>query len=142
MTFTTGVWGRGQQDARFGSALCIDGFAQPPFVGRMPNSNPPQSNKSTGIFAPFEWKNAARYLLPKRQESFISVISLFSLIGIALGVMTLIIVMSVMNGFKVELLKSILGLSGHVTIQSEMGNLSNYDAATARILKVPGVVRA
>ena len=85
---------------------------------------------------------AARYLRAKRQESFISVISLFSLIGIALGVATLIIVMSVMNGFRVELLKSILGLSGHVTIQSEMGNLSHYDAVTSRILKVPGVVRA
>jgi lipoprotein-releasing system permease protein len=85
---------------------------------------------------------AARYLRAKRQESFISVISLFSLIGIALGVATLIIVMSVMNGFKVELLKSILGLSGHVTIQSQMGNLSDYDTVTARIIKVPGVVRA
>ncbi|MFO1247970.1 MAG: lipoprotein-releasing ABC transporter permease subunit [Alphaproteobacteria bacterium] len=85
---------------------------------------------------------AARYLRAKRQESFISVISLFSLIGIALGVATLIIVMSVMNGFKVELLKSILGLSGHVTIQSELGNMANYDAVTARILKVPGVTRA
>ena len=48
-------------------------------------------------------------------------ISLFSLIGIALGVATLIIVMSVMNGFRVELLKSILGLSGHVTVQSQTG---------------------
>ena len=83
---------------------------------------------------------AARYLRAKRQESFISVISLFSLIGIALGVATLIIVMSVMNGFKVELLKSILGLSGHVTIQSQMGNMADYDAVTARIRNVPGVV--
>lgn len=116
----------------------MDGFASPPYVGRMPESPP----KSTGIFAPFEWMIAARYLRAKRQESFISVISLFSLIGIALGVATLIIVMSVMNGFRVELLKSILGLSGHVTIQSEMGNLSHYDAVTGRILKVPGVVRA
>jgi lipoprotein-releasing system permease protein len=104
----------------------------------MPESPP----KSTGIFTPFEWMIAARYLRAKRQESFISVISLFSLIGIALGVATLIIVMSVMNGFRVELLKSILGLSGHVTIQSETGNMSRYDAVTARILKVPGVVRA
>ncbi len=85
---------------------------------------------------------AARYLRAKRQESFISVISLFSLIGIALGVATLIIVMSVMNGFKVELLKSILGLSGHVTIQSQMGNMADYDAIAGRISKVPGVVRA
>ncbi len=104
----------------------------------MPDSPP----KNTGIFAPFEWMIAARYLRAKRQESFISVISLFSLIGIALGVATLIIVMSVMNGFRVELLKSILGLSGHVTIQSEMGNMTHYDAVTQRILKVPGVVRA
>ena len=80
---------------------------------------------------------AARYLRAKRQESFISVISLFSLIGIALGVATLIIVMSVMNGFKVELLKSILGLSGHVTIQSQMGNMADYDAIAGRISKVP-----
>ena len=108
----------------------------------MPDSRPPQTNKSTGIFAPFEWMIAARYLRAKRQESFISVISLFSLIGIALGVMTLIIVMSVMNGFRVELLKSILGLSGHVTIQSQLGHMPDYDQVTARVLKVPGVVRA
>ncbi len=108
----------------------------------MPESAPKTASKSTGIFAPFEWMIAARYLRAKRQESFISVISLFSLIGIALGVATLIIVMSVMNGFKVELLKSILGLSGHVTIQSQMGNLADYDAVAARVRAVPGVVRA
>jgi len=103
----------------------------------MPESAP----KSTGVFAPFEWMIAARYLRAKRQESFISVISLFSLIGIALGVATLIIVMSVMNGFKVELLKSILGLSGHVTIQSRMGSLPDFDRVAERIKAVPGVVR-
>ena len=103
---------------------------------------PESPSRKTGIFAPFEWTIAARYLRAKRQESFISVISLFSLIGIALGVATLIIVMSVMNGFKVELLKSILGLSGHVTIQSQLGNMADYDAVTARIGRVPGVVRA
>src|SRR5476651_669269 len=108
----------------------------------MPESPDPKKPKSTGIFAPFEWMIAARYLRAKRQESFISVISLFSLIGIALGVATLIIVMSVMNGFRVELLKSILGLSGHVTIQSQMGNMAEYDAVTARVRAVPGVVRA
>ncbi|HTC82967.1 MAG TPA: lipoprotein-releasing ABC transporter permease subunit [Rhizomicrobium sp.] len=104
----------------------------------MPESPP----KNTGAFAPFEWMIAARYLRAKRQESFISVISLFSLIGIALGVATLIIVMSVMNGFKVELLKSILGLSGHVTIQSQAGSLADYDRLAGRILKVPGVRKA
>ena len=102
---------------------------------------PESPSKNTGAFAPFEWMIAARYLRAKRQESFISVISLFSLIGIALGVATLIIVMSVMNGFKVELLKSILGLSGHVTIQSELGHMPGYDAVAARVRAVPGVVR-
>jgi len=108
----------------------------------MPESAPKRlESKSTGVFAPFEWMIAARYLRAKRQESFISVISLFSLIGIALGVATLIIVMSVMNGFKVELLKSILGLSGHVTIQSRMGSLPDFDRVAERIKAVPGVVR-
>jgi lipoprotein-releasing system permease protein len=103
--------------------------------------DPSAGTSKTGVFAPFEWMIAARYLRAKRQESFISVISLFSLIGIALGVATLIIVMSVMNGFKVELLKSILGLSGHVTIQSQLGNMADYDAVAARVRAVPGVVR-
>jgi len=106
----------------------------------MPDSS--AGSSTTGAFAPFEWMIAARYLRAKRRESFISVISLFSLIGIALGVATLIIVMSVMNGFKVELLKSILGLSGHVTIQSQMGTMPDYDAVAARVRAVPGVVRA
>jgi len=111
-------------------------------LAAMPESAPKSlESKSTGVFAPFEWMIAARYLRAKRQESFISVISLFSLIGIALGVATLIIVMSVMNGFKVELLKSILGLSGHVTIQSRMGSLPDFDRVAERIKAVPGVVR-
>src|SRR6202161_789438 len=97
---------------------------------------PESPSKNTGIFTPFEWMIAARYLRAKRQESFISVISLFSLIGIALGVATLIIVMSVMNGFRVELLKSILGLSGHVTIQSQLGNMPNYNTVAPRVAKV------
>ncbi len=94
------------------------------------------------MFAHFEWMIALRYLRAKRKESFISIISLFSLIGIALGVATLIIVMSVMNGFRVQLLDSILGLTGHVTIQAQAGPMPGYDAATGRLLKVPGVVRA
>jgi lipoprotein-releasing system permease protein len=93
-------------------------------------------------FLGFEWMVAARYLRAKRQESFISVISGFSLIGIALGVATLIIVMSVMNGFRAELLGRILGLNGHLIVQSEAGPLSDYDAIAARIRTVPGVISA
>ena len=96
----------------------------------------------TGIFAPFEWMIALRYLRARRTESFVSVISGFSLVGIALGVATLIIVMSVMNGFRHELLKSILGLNGHVTVMAADGYLTDYDAVAKRVRAVPGVVRA
>ena len=100
-------------------------------------------SRKVGAFAPFEWMLALRYLRAKRQESFISVISGFSLVGIALGVATLIIVMSVMNGFRHELLKSILGLNGHVTVQASDGLLlRDFDALTGKLRAVPGVTRA
>jgi lipoprotein-releasing system permease protein len=94
------------------------------------------------LFSGFEWMVAARYLRAKRQESFISVISGFSLIGIALGVATLIIVMSVMNGFRAELLARILGLNGHLIVQSITGSIPNYDAVAARLRDIPGVTNA
>lgn len=68
------------------------------------------------MFSKFETMVAARYLRAKRKEGFISVITSFAFIGIALGVATLIIVTSVMNGFKAELLNRILGINGHVSI--------------------------
>ncbi|MGH6887769.1 MAG: lipoprotein-releasing ABC transporter permease subunit [Rhizomicrobium sp.] len=95
----------------------------------------------TRPFAAFEWMIALRYLRARRQESFVSVISGFSLLGIAVGVATLIIVMAVMNGFRHELLSRILGLNGHMTVQSAIGGLTDYDAMAARVRKVPGVVR-
>lgn len=96
---------------------------------------------ATKPFAAFEWMIALRYLRAKRAESFISVISGFSLIGIALGVATLIIVMSVMNGFRHELLARILGLQGHVIVQGDGRYLTDFDAVAARVRGVPGVVR-
>ena len=86
---------------------------------------------TTRPFAPFEWMIALRYLRARRQESFVSVISGFSLVGIALGVATLIIVMAVMNGFRHELLSRILGLNGHLTVQASLGTLTNFDAMAA-----------
>jgi lipoprotein-releasing system permease protein len=97
--------------------------------------------RGTGAFAAFEWMIALRYLRARRQESFVSVISGFSLVGIAVGVATLIIVMAVMNGFRHELLSRILGLNGHMTIQAPIGTLANFDAVAARARAVPGVVR-
>ena len=99
-------------------------------------------SSSSRPFAPFEWMIAARYLRAKRQESFISVISVFSLVGIALGVATLIIVMSVMGGFRTEFLKSLLGFNGHVTVQAVGMPLMQYDAAAKRLAGVAGVTRA
>ena len=77
-----------------------------------------------GIFAPFEWMIALRYLRPRRREAFISVISLISLVGIALGVAALIIVMAVMNGFRHDLLARILGFNGHIVVAGPGGDLT------------------
>ena len=93
-------------------------------------------------FSGFEWMVAGRYLRARRQESFISVISGFSLVGIALGVATLIIVMSVMNGFRAELLGRILGLNGHMIVQSITGSIPGYDAVVTRMRQIPGVTNA
>ena len=93
------------------------------------------------IFSPFERMVAARYLRARRREGFISIIAWFSLLGIALGVATLIIVMSVMNGFRAELLGRILGLNGHVGVYATAGGMSDFDALAARIREIPGVVR-
>ena len=87
------------------------------------------------VFAPFEWMIALRYLRPKRKEAFVSVISIISLVGIALGVATLIIVMAVMNGFRHDLSSRILGFQGDVTVQGDYSNLSNYDATAKRIAR-------
>ncbi len=93
------------------------------------------------MFSLFEWVMAARYLRARRQEGFISVIAAFSLLGIALGVATLIIVMSVMNGFRAELLGRILGLNGHLMVQSSARWLSDFDTTAERVRGLPGVVQ-
>ncbi|MBX6368638.1 MAG: lipoprotein-releasing ABC transporter permease subunit [Rhodospirillales bacterium] len=93
------------------------------------------------MFGPFERMVAFRYLRARRQEGFISVIAIFSLLGIALGVATLIIVMSVMNGFRAELLGRILGLNGHLGVYGVAGPLPDYDPLADRIRKVPDVVK-
>ena len=85
---------------------------------------------------------AFRYLRAKRREGFISVISGFSFIGIMLGVATLIVVMSVMNGFRAEITKKILGLSGHVTISSYERYLDNYDPIAEKVRSVKEVTSA
>src|SRR5216684_3286384 len=91
-------------------------------------------------FDTFERMVAFRYLRARRQEGFISVIAIFSLLGIMLGVATLIIVMSVMNGFHAELLREILGFNGHLGIVSTQGGLKNFDKLASDLKGVPGIV--
>ncbi len=95
------------------------------------------------IFNQFERLMARRYLRAKRKEGFISVITGFAFTGIALGVATLIIVMSVMNGFRTELLNRILGINGHINIVSA-GSVpfNNYVQAIGEIDKFNNVENA
>jgi lipoprotein-releasing system permease protein len=92
------------------------------------------------MFSPVEWMIALRYMRARRAEGFISVIAGFSLLGIALGVATLIIVLSVMNGFRIELLDRIIGLNGHIAVISSTGPLIDYDPIAERVRAVEGVV--
>jgi lipoprotein-releasing system permease protein len=92
------------------------------------------------IFGTFERMVAFRYLRARRQEGFVSVIAIFSLLGIALGVATLIIVMSVMNGFRIELVNHILGLNGHLGVYGLTNSLTDYDAVAQKVRAVPGVI--
>ena len=94
------------------------------------------------MFNAFERKVAARYLRARRGERFVSVIAIFSLVGIALGVATLIIVMSVMNGFRQELLSQILGLNGDIGVYGAGAPLTSYDDIAARIRTIHGVTAA
>ena len=76
------------------------------------------------MFSTIEKLVTARNLRPKKKEGFLKVISIFSFLGIMLGVATLIIVMSVMNGFRTELTEKILGFNSHITIKPYSSNIS------------------
>ncbi|MBO6086496.1 MAG: lipoprotein-releasing ABC transporter permease subunit [Acetobacter sp.] len=92
------------------------------------------------MFGSFERAVASRYLYAQRGERFVSIIAIFSLIGIALGVATLIIVMAVMNGFRSDLLSRILGLNGDMMIYGAGRTISDYEAIAKKVRVVPGVV--
>jgi lipoprotein-releasing system permease protein len=130
----------------FGNRIA-KGVEPPPFADGQPRRPQPRTTEmktgpATRPFAAFEWMIATRYLRPKRADGYISIISILSLVGIALGVAALIIVMAVMNGFRHELLSRILGLNGHAVVQNYAGDLPNFDAIAAKVRAVPGVVRA
>ncbi len=99
----------------------------------------PIAAKAPGPFSRFEFLVAGRYLRARRKERFVSVIAVLTLIGVILGVATLIVVMSVMNGFRTELLGKILGLNGHFVVQETTEGFADYDDVASRLEAVPGV---
>jgi lipoprotein-releasing system permease protein len=95
------------------------------------------------MFGPFERMVAGRYLRARKGERFVSIIAIFSLVGIALGVATLIVVTSVMSGFQVELVSRILGVNGHISIEAYAGQkLDNYPPLVTQIRAIAGVASA
>jgi lipoprotein-releasing system permease protein len=94
------------------------------------------------ILTPFEWTVAKRYMLPGRSEAFIALVAGISLAAVALGVAALVIVMSVMNGFRAELLDKIVGLNGHAIIQAYGGRLDDWQGVLKDVRATPGVVKA
>jgi len=94
--------------------------------------------------APFgQWERmvAARYLRTKRKNGGVAVISIISFIGVMLAVAVLIIVMSVMNGFRTELLSRILGFNGHLYVTGPVLDSGDRDTVIARLRTIPGVVQ-
>ncbi len=85
---------------------------------------------------------ARRYLLPGKGEGFIFLVASISLVAVALGVAALIIVMSVMNGFRAELFDKIVGLNGHAVVQGYDGRLSGWQQIADQAKKTPGVTSA
>lgn len=84
----------------------------------------------------------ARYLLPVRGEGFIFIAAIFSFVAVLLGVAALVIVMSVMNGFRADLFDKIVGLNGHAVVQSYDGRLGNWRDILREVRATPGVVSA
>jgi lipoprotein-releasing system permease protein len=94
------------------------------------------------ILSRYERMIAKRYLWPGKGEGIIALVAGFSLAGVMLGVAALIIVMSVMNGFRAELFDKIVGLNGHAVVQGYDGRLANWRDVLAEAKRTPGVVSA
>jgi lipoprotein-releasing system permease protein len=94
------------------------------------------------ILSPFEWTIAKRYMLPGRGEAVIALVAGIGVGVVMLSVALLVVVMSVMNGFRAELLDKIVGLNGHAVIQAYGGRLENWEQVLEEVRETPEVVRA
>lgn len=103
-----------------------------------PNQSP---IRATSPFSFFEWMVARRYLGATKSGKGVSLISIIAFAGIMLAVATLIIVMSVMQGFRAKLLEQMLGLNGHVFVQL-YGDVSDMDNLIAEIETINGIINA
>jgi lipoprotein-releasing system permease protein len=90
----------------------------------------------------YERQIAWRYLRPRKGEGFIFLVAGLALFAIAIGVWALVTVMSVMGGFRAELLDRILGVNGHAVVQGYDGRLENWQTLLTQVRQTPGVVRA
>lgn len=90
----------------------------------------------------FELFVSLRYLLAKRRQTFISLITIISVVGVAVGVMALIVVLAVMNGFQEDLRSRILGITSHIVVGSFNGMMSNYQEMMQTVEREEGVVAA
>ena len=94
------------------------------------------------FLSPFEWTIAKRYLWPGKGEGVIKLVAGISIGVVMLSVAMLVIVMSVMNGFRAELLDKIVGLNGHAIVQAYGQRLDNWESVLEEIRETPGVVKA
>ncbi|HET9427067.1 MAG TPA: lipoprotein-releasing ABC transporter permease subunit [Allosphingosinicella sp.] len=94
------------------------------------------------ILSRYERMIARRYLLPGKGEGFIFLVASISLVAVMLGVAALIVVMSVMNGFRAELFDKVVGLNGHAVIQGYGGRLENWRPILEEARRTPGVTSA
>nr|MCU0948859.1 ABC transporter permease [Porphyrobacter sp.] len=94
------------------------------------------------MLSPFEWMIAKRYLWPGKGEAFIALVAGISVGVVALSVALLVVVMSVMNGFRYELFDKIVGLNGHAIVQAYGGRLDNWEGVLEDIKQTPGVTSA
>jgi lipoprotein-releasing system permease protein len=94
------------------------------------------------VSTPYEWLIGTRYLRSTHRRGFVSFVAIVSVLGLALGVATLIVVLSVMNGFQREIRSRILSVTSHATMMGLQGNLTDWQKIRGAVLKQPGVVAA
>ena len=116
---------------------------QPAFRSSFASARGPAHRRTdTPMLSPFERMIAKRYLWPGKGEAFIARVAGISIGVVMRSVAMLVIVMSVMNGFRGELLDKIVGLNGHAIVQAYGGKLQNWEDALIRVQQTPEVIDA